>query len=85
MRFIPDGPSLPDELLTARDAGDVLFFCGAGVSRAEAHLPDFATLAEKVLAGFAACRVSGWAACSCSFFRLVVVARAAQIDVFVGQ
>jgi len=49
MRFIPNGPSLPDELLTARDAGDVLFFCGAGVSRAEAHLPDFATLAEKVL------------------------------------
>ena len=49
MRFIPDGPSLPDELLSARDAGEVLFFCGAGVSQAEAHLPNFAVLAEKVL------------------------------------
>lgn len=49
MRFFADGPSLPDELLTARDAGDVLFFCGSGVSRASAGLPDFATLAEQVL------------------------------------
>jgi len=50
MRFIPDGPSLPDELLTARDAGQVLFFCGAGVSFADAKLPNFADLAERVLA-----------------------------------
>lgn len=49
MRFIPDGPSLPDELLSARDADEVLFFCGAGVSQAEANLPNFAVLAEKVL------------------------------------
>lgn len=49
MRFIQNGPSIPDDLLIARDAGQVLFFCGAGVSRAEARLPDFATLAERVL------------------------------------
>ena len=49
MRFTSDGPSLPDELLAARDADQVLFFCGAGVSQAEAHLPNFALLAEKVL------------------------------------
>lgn len=49
MRFIAHGPDLPDELLTARDAGQVLFFCGAGVSQAEAHLPNFAALAGKVL------------------------------------
>lgn len=49
MRFIPSGPSLPDELLSARDADEVLFFCGAGVSQAEANLPNFAVLAEKVL------------------------------------
>jgi len=49
MRFIADGPELPDELLTARDAGRVLFFCGAGISQAEAGLPDFAKLADKVL------------------------------------
>jgi hypothetical protein len=49
MRFISNGPSLPDDLLTARDAGQVLFFCGAGVSRAEAGLPNFVDLAETVL------------------------------------
>lgn len=49
MRFVPNGPSIPGELLTARDAGQVLFFCGAGVSRAKAQLPDFFTLAERVL------------------------------------
>lgn len=50
MRFIADGPEIPDELLTARDAGQILFFCGAGVSLAEAHLPDFTALAGRVLA-----------------------------------
>ncbi|RJG53480.1 hypothetical protein D0Z70_15800 [Sphingobium terrigena] len=49
MRFIADGPELPDDLLTARDAGQVLFFCGAGVSQAEAKLPNFADLAGRVL------------------------------------
>jgi len=50
MRFIAGGPWLPDELLTARDAGQVIFFCGAGVSQADAWLPNFASLAERVLA-----------------------------------
>jgi hypothetical protein len=50
MRFISDGPSIPDELLTARDSGQVLFFCGAGISQADAKLPNFAVLAERVLA-----------------------------------
>lgn len=49
MRFISDGPSLPDELLTARDADQVLFFCGAGVSQAQAGLPNFSALAKSVL------------------------------------
>jgi hypothetical protein len=40
---------LPDELLVARDEGRVLFFCGAGVSRADARLPDFLGLAKSVL------------------------------------
>lgn len=48
MRFIENGPSIPDELLIARDQGRVVFFCGAGVSRAKAGLPDFFGLAEKV-------------------------------------
>lgn len=49
MRFVSGGPWLPDELLDARDAGQVLFFCGAGISQAEAGLPNFSDLAEKVL------------------------------------
>lgn len=48
MRFIADGPSIPDELLFARDQGRVIFFCGAGVSVAKAKLPDFFGLAKSV-------------------------------------
>lgn len=49
MRFIADGPDLPGDLLDARDEGQVIFFCGAGVSRAEAGGPSFAELAERVV------------------------------------
>ncbi|RKX24245.1 MAG: hypothetical protein DRP47_11680, partial [Candidatus Zixiibacteriota bacterium] len=49
MRFFKDGPSIPDDLLTARDEGRVVFFCGAGVSRARAGLSDFFGLADKVI------------------------------------
>lgn len=49
MRFFKDGPAIPDELLHARDEGRVVFFCGAGVSRAKAGLPGFFGLAEKVM------------------------------------
>ncbi|WP_279111676.1 SIR2 family protein [Bartonella apis] len=48
MRFFADGPSIPDELLWERDEGKVVFFCGAGVSRAYASLPDFFGLANVV-------------------------------------
>lgn len=50
MRFSEDGPQIPDELLVARDEGRVVFFCGAGVSRARAKLSDFFELADDVLA-----------------------------------
>ncbi|MBT8167483.1 SIR2 family protein [Falsiruegeria litorea] len=49
MRFVEFGPDLPDELLLALDEGRVVFFCGAGVSRAKANLPDFFGLADQVL------------------------------------
>ena len=49
MRFTIDGPSIPDELLNARDEGRVVFFCGAGVSLAKAKLPDFLTLTKQVI------------------------------------
>ncbi len=48
MRFLKDGPSIPDELLVARDRGEVVFVCGAGVSKAFAGLPDFLKLATSV-------------------------------------
>ncbi|AUN33812.1 SIR2 family protein [Niveispirillum cyanobacteriorum] len=49
MRFLASGPSIPDELLVARDEGRVVFFCGAGVSKARADLPDFYGLTSNVL------------------------------------
>lgn len=49
MRFFRDGPSIPDKLLTARDEGRVVFYCGSGVSRACAKLPDFFELAQQVV------------------------------------
>jgi len=49
VRFIENGPDIPNDLLVARDDGDVLFFCGAGVSRAKAGLADFLTLAGDVI------------------------------------
>ncbi|MUK69692.1 SIR2 family NAD-dependent protein deacylase [Aliivibrio fischeri] len=48
MRFLENGPSIPDELLLARDQGRVVFFCGAGVSRAKAGFADFFGLASFV-------------------------------------
>lgn len=48
MRFTPDGPNIPDELLEASDHGDVIFLCGAGISR-PAGLPGFAELAQQVV------------------------------------
>jgi len=49
MRFLKESPPIPDALLIARDEGRVVFFCGAGVSRARAGLSDFFGLADKVI------------------------------------
>lgn len=49
MRFMANGPLIPDDLLMARDAGDVIFFCGAGVSQHRAGLPDFFKLGGTVI------------------------------------
>lgn len=48
MRFISDGPIVPDHLLDARDAGQTVFVCGAGVS-IPAGMPTFAGLASYVI------------------------------------
>ena len=47
MRFRADGPAIPDILLDERDAGNVVFLCGAGVSM-PAGMPSFRRLAEHV-------------------------------------
>lgn len=48
MRFLEGGLDIPDELLHRRDAGQVVFFCGAGVSKQAAGLLNFAELLDKV-------------------------------------
>lgn len=48
MRFLADGPVIPSHLLTQRNEGNVIFFCGAGVSR-RAGLEDFSGLTQKVI------------------------------------
>ena len=48
MRFIEDGPDIPIKLLDARDKGEVVFICGAGVS-IPAGLPSFSSLTKQVL------------------------------------
>ena len=58
MRFLADGPEIPGDLLYARDEGEVLFFCGAGVSRAEAGGPSFWELAERVVTSLGSARSS---------------------------
>ena len=48
MRFLLDGPNIPDELLEERDNGNVVFLCGAGVSY-PAGMPDFLGLTKYVV------------------------------------
>jgi NAD-dependent SIR2 family protein deacetylase len=47
MRWITGGPDLPPELLQAQEDGQLVLFCGAGVSY-PAGLPGFRGLAEQV-------------------------------------
>ena len=53
MRFLEDGPEIPDLLLENRDIGRVVFFCGAGISRyagiPDLEMPDFAGLTQHVI------------------------------------
>ncbi len=47
MRFLKDGADIPDELIRAVTDGDVVFLCGAGVSR-RSGMPSFHGLAEEI-------------------------------------
>jgi SIR2-like domain len=47
MQLIPNGPEIPELLLQAHEEGQVVFFCGAGISYAAA-LPGFNGLVDKI-------------------------------------
>lgn len=47
MRFIKDGPEIPDRLIQAHEEGNVVFFCGAGISY-PAGLPGFKGLVDRL-------------------------------------
>ena len=47
MQFIKNGPDIPSELLEAHEDGQVVFFCGAGISY-PAGLPGFKGLVDKI-------------------------------------
>lgn len=49
MRFLEDGPDIPDELIDQVRAGRAVFLCGAGVSR-RVGLPLFKELTDKIYA-----------------------------------
>lgn len=46
MKFIKNGPDIPERLLQKHEEGQVVFFCGAGISRP--MLPDFGGLAKSL-------------------------------------
>ena len=52
MRFVRNGPDIPERLLQAHEDGRVVFFCGAGISY-PARLPDFGGLVEKLFTALA--------------------------------
>jgi NAD-dependent SIR2 family protein deacetylase len=47
MRFLTNGPNIPEELITSQEKGQTIFVCGAGVSRTTG-LPLFRGLVEGV-------------------------------------
>ncbi len=47
MKFVRQGPDIPERLLLAHEDGRVVLFCGAGISY-PARLPDFAGLVAKI-------------------------------------
>ena len=52
MKFITNGPDIPGRLLQAHEEGELVFFCGAGISY-PAGLPGFAELVENLYAALA--------------------------------
>ena len=49
MQFVKGGPDIPEQLLQAHEDGQVVFFCGAGISY-PAGLPTFSGLVKQLYA-----------------------------------
>ena len=47
MQFVKGGPDIPEQLLQAHEDGQVVFFCGAGISY-PAGLPGFQGLVDQL-------------------------------------
>jgi hypothetical protein len=47
MKFVKNGPDVPDRLIEAHEEGRVVFFCGAGISY-PANLPTFGGLVQAI-------------------------------------
>ncbi len=47
MKFLQNGPDIPNELIAAQERGEVIFICGAGVSM-QLGLPSFKGLIQRV-------------------------------------
>lgn len=50
MQFVTNGPDVPDQLLQLHEEGQVVFFCGAGISY-PAGLPGFKGLVDRIYEG----------------------------------
>lgn len=46
-RLIPDGPNIPDDLIQKQEAGEMVFFCGAGIS-VPTGLPSYRKLVDQL-------------------------------------
>lgn len=68
MRFSADGPALPNHLLEQQQLGNVVFFCGAGLS-IPSGLPSFAGLTNAIIDGLAATKARAVLAETGSFDR----------------
>ena len=47
MQLLASGPDIPEELFRLQETGELVFFCGSGISR-PAGLPDFSGLVSRV-------------------------------------
>ena len=56
-RLIPDGPDIPGELIQHQQAGEMVFFCGAGIS-VPTGLPSFRGLVQRLYASLHVCPAS---------------------------